>query len=180
MQKVLFTGQGGQGVLSMGLMLSESAMHAGKNVTFLPSYGVEMRGGPASCGVTITDGELASPLCTSPDILVCMSERALLEHKHQVKQGGMILVNSSIVQNIPEEKNIYKVPANDLAIQAGNVKASNMVMLGFLVALTAIVEESAIYMSLKEKFSKKEKVRAVNEQAFLLGKSLCLNLQSKA
>lgn len=170
MQKILFTGQGGQGVLSMGLMLTESAMHAGKNVTFLPSYGVEMRGGPASCGVSIAEDDVASPLCTYPDILICMSERALLAHKQQVKANGIILVNSSIVQNIPAEKNIYKVPANDLAIQAGNVKASNMVMLGFLVALTGLVDEKAIFTSLKEKFASNEKVRLVNEKAFLLGK----------
>ena len=174
MKKILFTGQGGQGVLSMGLLLTESAMHAGKNVTFLPSYGVEMRGGPASCGVTITDGELASPLCTNPDILICMSERALLAHKKQLKQDGIILVNSSIVQNIPKESYIYEVPANDLAIQAGNVKASNMVMLGYLVTRTAIVDENAIFTSLKNKFADKEKIRLVNEKAFTLGKELAL------
>lgn len=170
MKKILFTGQGGQGVLSMGLMLTESAMYAGKSVTFLPSYGVEMRGGPASCGVTIADNEVASPLCTNPDILICMSERALLAHKHQIKENGKILINSSIVQNIPDEKNIFTIPANDLAIQAGNVKASNMVMLGYLVALTSIVDEKAIYTCLKEKFGAKENVRLVNEKAFLLGK----------
>lgn len=171
MKKILFTGQGGQGVLSMGLMLTESAMYADKCVTFLPSYGVEMRGGPASCGVTIDEKEVASPLCANPDILICMSERALLAHKQQIKKDGMILINSSIVQNIPNEKNIFTIPANDLAIQAGNVKASNMVMLGYLIALTSIVNEKSIYLCLQEKFGAKEKVRVVNEQAFLLGKN---------
>ena len=96
--KTIFAGFGGQGVLSMGLNLAQAAMSEGKNVTYLPSYGVEVRGGTANCTVAISDEEIASPVASSPEFVVAMNQPSVMRFQNQIESGGVLLFNSSLVE----------------------------------------------------------------------------------
>ena len=96
MIRILLAGQGGQGVLSAGRFLAESGLHEGKEVSYLPAYGPEMRGGTANCAVIISEEEIASPLCTVPDVLVALNSPSFHKFAPRVKSGGIIIVNGSI------------------------------------------------------------------------------------
>ena len=95
--KTVFAGFGGQGVLSMGLSLAQAAMREGRNVTYLPSYGAEVRGGTANCTVAISDEEIASPVASSPEFVVAMNQPSMLRFQHQLQSGGMFFLNSSLI-----------------------------------------------------------------------------------
>jgi len=94
--KTVFAGFGGQGVLSMGLNLAQAAMLEGKNVTYLPSYGAEVRGGTANCTVAVSDEEIASPVASSPDFIVAMNQPSLVRFQNQIQSGGVLFINSSL------------------------------------------------------------------------------------
>src|SRR4030043_592849 len=96
--KTIFAGFGGQGVLSMGLTLARAAMEEGKNVTYLPSYGVEVRGGTANCTIAISDESIASPVASSPEFVVVMNQPSLFKFQNQIESGGVLFVNASLVE----------------------------------------------------------------------------------
>ena len=144
MVRILLAGQGGQGVLSAGQFLANSGLHEGKEVSYLPAYGPEMRGGTANCAVIISEEEIASPLCTTPDVLIALNSPSFHRFAPAVKSGGIILVNGSISDSFAgrDDVSVYDIPANDIAIEAGDVRAANMVMTGALCALTHVVQDS--------------------------------------
>src|SRR4030042_1449360 len=115
--KTVFAGCGGQGVLSMGLNLAQAAMMEGKNVTYLPAYGVEVRGGTANCTVAVSDEEIASPVASAPEFLVAMNQPSVLRFQNQVESGGVLFVNSTLVEGEISRGDIevIKVPAGDIA-----------------------------------------------------------------
>ncbi|TLN01130.1 2-oxoacid:ferredoxin oxidoreductase subunit gamma [bacterium] len=125
--KSILAGFGGQGVLSMGYILATAAMVDGKYVTYLPVYGAEMRGGTANCTVAIGDEEIASPVASEPEILVVLNQPSLIKFVNKVSPGGLLFVNSSLVDKEPgrEDLEVVKVPANDLAAEVKNPKAVN-------------------------------------------------------
>jgi 2-oxoglutarate ferredoxin oxidoreductase subunit gamma len=171
MKKLVLAGFGGQGVLSLGQFLASSGLKEGKEVSYLPAYGPEMRGGTANCSVVISEKIIASPLCTTPDILVAMNTPSLIKFRKKVKSGGIIIVNSSLIE-IPVERddvNIYLIPANDLAITAGNSKAANMVMAGAVVAASDVVSEKSIYECISDKFGFKASLVEINDKAYRAG-----------
>lgn len=133
--RMLFAGFGGQGLLFMGKVLAYTGMLKDRKVTWIPSYGPEMRGGTANCSVIISEEEIASPMVNVPDILVAMNQPSLDKFAKQVRKGGLIIVNSSFVKNIPalDGVEVLEVPANDIAHEIGNVKIANMVVLGVLL-----------------------------------------------
>src|SRR5512136_1824699 len=96
--KTVFAGFGGQGVLSMGLGLAQAAMVEGKHVTYLPSYGVEVRGGTANCTVVISDEEIASPVASAPEFVIAMNQPSLVRFQNQVQSGGILFFNSSLIK----------------------------------------------------------------------------------
>ena len=171
MVRILLAGQGGQGVLSAGRFLAESGLHEGREVSYLPAYGPEMRGGTANCAVIISEEEIASPLCTVPDVLIALNGPSFHKFAPRVKKGGIIIVNGSISDSYAgrDDVSVYDIPANDIAIEAGDVRAANMVVLGALVALTGVVQERSILNCLREKFVGKQNVYTTNERAFRLG-----------
>ena len=171
MIRILLAGQGGQGVLSAGRFLAESGLHEGREVSYLPAYGPEMRGGTANCAVIISDEEIASPLCTVPDVLIALNSPSFHKFAPRVKKGGIIIVNGSISDSFAgrDDVSVYDIPANDLAIEAGDVRAANMVVLGALIALTHKVDARSILNCLREKFVGKPNVFASNEKAFRIG-----------
>jgi len=173
----IIAGFGGQGILLMGDLLAYAAMEEGKEVTYLPTYGVEMRGGTANCTVTIANEPIGSPVTVSPDAAVVMNEESLDKFQPRVKRGGLLLVNTSFV---PEGKamrtglEVVLVPANDLAAQLGNSKMSNMVVLGALVERTRVVDLETVKSSLiKVLPARNRKHIPLNIKAMDLGAQAC-------
>ena len=172
MYRMVLAGFGGQGVLSMGQFMAHSGLLEGKEVSYLPAYGPEMRGGTANCSVVISEKPVSSPLCTNPDILVAMNTPSLIKFMGKVRSGGTIFVNSSLVDVEVDRKDVtvIKIPANDLALKAGTVKAANMVMTGALFQVIKPVKDESIDLCIKEKFGFKQSLLEVNEKAYGYGK----------
>lgn len=168
--KLFFAGAGGQGVLLMGQMTAYAAMAEDKPVTFLPSYGPEMRGGTANCTVVVSDNKPVScPLIYEADALVAMNLPSLIKFESLVKPGGKIFVNSSLVDRKVErtDVDVYYIPTTELAEELGNTRAANIIMFGALMRAIKIVDMESCQKVLKKIFSgKKEKFLALNQKAF--------------
>jgi 2-oxoglutarate ferredoxin oxidoreductase subunit gamma len=169
--KTVFAGFGGQGVLSMGLNLAQSAMLEGKNVTYLPSYGAEVRGGTANCTVAISDEEIASPVASSPDFVVAMNRPSLIRFQNQIQSGGVLFVNSSLIDAEVSrgDLDIVKVPANSIAEDLGSPRSANMVMLGAFTRKSNLVSIASVIDGLKDAFKTKQRLLAVNKKALMAG-----------
>jgi 2-oxoglutarate ferredoxin oxidoreductase subunit gamma len=170
-EKIIIAGFGGQGVLSLGQFLAYAAIRDKKEVIWLPSYGPEMRGGTSNCSVVISDKQVASPIIESPDCLIAMNKPSLIKFEEKVKNGGTIIVNSSLVDIKVQRQdlNAYYVPLNDLANQAGNVRTANIVALGAYIQISKLFTKETIEEVIKEQFSKKPKVIPYNLKALELG-----------
>jgi len=172
--KTIFAGFGGQGVLSMGLSLAQAAMVEGKNVTYLPAYGVEVRGGTANCTVAISDEEIASPVASSPEYIVAMNQPSLDRFQNQIASGGLLFVNSSLIEAEISRGDIeiVEVPASGIAEELGSPKSANMVMLGALTKKSNLVSISTLIEGLKDTLKNKEKLIAINKKALMAGYDL--------
>ena len=172
--KTIFAGFGGQGVLSMGLNLAQAAMLEGKSVTYLPSYGAEVRGGTANCTVAISDEEIASPVASSPEFIVAMNQPSLVRFQNQIQSGGLFFVNSSLVQaGISRgDVDIVGVPASSIAEELGNPRSANMVMLGAFTKKSNLVSISSMIEGLKDALKNKQKLIAINKKALMAGYEL--------
>lgn len=139
-KEFVFAGFGGQGVLTAGMILAYSGAAKDLDVTWIPAYGSEMRGGTANCTVKLGDEEIASPFPNSPDVLVAMNEPSLKKFMGMVKKGGSIIVNSSIIHDIPEveDVHVHAVPVNEIAEKHNNARSANLCALG---AATAVISE---------------------------------------
>lgn len=149
--EVLVSGFGGQGVLFAGQLLSYAAMDEGYQVTWIPSYGPEMRGGTANCTVIISDEEIGSPLVRNPQAVIAMNLPSLDKYEAQVVTGGLLVVNSSIVNRAVTRPDIRFVmlPGNEIAEELGDRRMTNMVMLGALIANQPVLPLEAIERALK-------------------------------
>ncbi|MEE9402769.1 MAG: 2-oxoacid:acceptor oxidoreductase family protein [Desulfobacteria bacterium] len=172
--KTIFAGFGGQGVLSMGLNLAQAAMLEGKDITYLPSYGAEVRGGTANCTVAISDEEIASPVASSPDFIVAMNQPSLVRFQNQLQSGGLFFINSSLVEaEISRgDIDIVSVPANSMAEELGSPKSANMVMLGAFTKKSNLVSLSSVIEALRNTLKNKQKLIAINKKALLAGYDL--------
>ena len=172
--KTLFAGFGGQGVLSMGLNLVQAAMLEGKNVTYLPSYGAEVRGGTANCTVAVSDEEIASPVASSPDFVVALNQPSLVRFQNQVQPGGLLFINSSITK--PKisrgDIDVVEVPASDIADEMKNPRSANMVMLGAFIKKGNLVSLSSLMDGLKNTLKNKKKLISINKKALEAGYGL--------
>ena len=150
--KTAFAGSGGQGVLSMGYILAFAVMKDGKNVTYLPSYGAEVRGGTANCTVCVSDEEIASPVASSPDFAVVLNNPSMAKYQNLVKKGGIMIMNSSLIDVQPERGDIetIKIPANEIAIELGNERTVNVIMLGAFAARTGVTSQDSLMGGLSE------------------------------
>lgn len=144
------SGFGGQGVLLMGVVLAQAGMLAGRRVSWMPSYGPEMRGGTAYCNVTVSDEEIGSPLITHPTVLVALNGPSLERFAGDVEPGGSIFYNSSIVPEGPRRTDVSIVPvaASEIADRLGTAKVANMVMLGAMLANDMVVSKEAVIAAL--------------------------------
>lgn len=135
-KEFVFAGFGGQGVLTAGMILAYAGASKDLDVTWIPAYGSEMRGGTANCTVKLGDEEVGSPFPNRLDVLVAMNEPSLNKFKGMVAKGGSIVINSSIVHTIPvvEGINVYAVPVNDIAEKYKNSRSANICALGASIA----------------------------------------------
>jgi 2-oxoglutarate ferredoxin oxidoreductase subunit gamma len=151
--KLFFAGSGGQGIILMGQMLTYAAMFENKVTTYYPSYGPEMRGGTANCTVIVSDENVGSPLIYEADCLIAMNLPSLLKFEKMVKPGGVMLLNTSIIDKKPtrDDITVYNVPVNEIALKLGNAKVANMVMLGAAIRATGVVSQETIEKVMREK-----------------------------
>ena len=159
-QSFVFSGSGGQGIMSAGIMLAHAAIDMTKHATFLPEYGPEQRGGSAKCTVIISDDEIVSPLTKKCDNLVAMNEQAYNKFQDDIKEGGILVVNSSrITSEIDrDDVKVIAVPVDDIALEVGNIKVANIVIIGALIGATDIVSKDIFVSSLEEKFKEKKPI----------------------
>jgi len=172
-QEIKIAGFGGQGVLSLGVWLSEIGMREELQVSWIPSYGPEMRGGTANCHVKLSHQAIGSPLVTHPTILVAMNRPSLEKFAGDVIEGGAILWDSSLIDIEPERDDIHKIPipATELAKELGNTKTSNVVILGVLAGYTDFLDPVVVQRVLPLIF-KKRHLLEVNLKAFQKGLEL--------
>ena len=156
----------------MGNTLANAAMLQGKYVTYLPSYGAEVRGGTANCTVAIGDEEIASPVASEPDFVVSMNQPSFLKFQSTLQTGGLILVNSTLV-NVAAARGdieVVEVPTNELAEKLGSIRAANMVMLGAFIKVSNLVSFQLMLKNLPEILGEgKAKLIKINKEALEAG-----------
>ncbi len=176
LQECIFAGFGGQGVLSMGKLLAYAAMKEGKEISWMPSYGPEMRGGTANCIVNISDQPISSPIVTAYDMVVVLNQPSLKKFESSVKKGGILIWESSAIKEPPSRTDIkiYALPAIDKAVNdLQNVKVMNMLVLGALVKVNPIVKKETLLVALKETLPERHHhLIPLNEKAIEMGMSL--------
>ncbi|OHD66893.1 MAG: hypothetical protein A2176_12590 [Spirochaetes bacterium RBG_13_51_14] len=157
--KILTAGSGGQGVLTMGNVLGNAAMMDDYFTTYLPSYGAAMRGGTANCIVCISDEEVASPVASTPDILVAMNQPSLIAFISRLEPGGQLIYNADLVDFVPERGDIdmFSAPVNQVARRLGSERSANMVMLGALIQMIKIIKIETIVTSIEMMIGSKKK-----------------------
>jgi 2-oxoisovalerate ferredoxin oxidoreductase beta subunit len=156
-----FSGFGGQGILSLGLVLAHAGSTAGKNVSWFPSYGPEQRGGTASCSVVLSGKAIGSPTVDRPDVLVAMNQPSLEKFAPTVKDGGVIIYDAQVPVEfeLPENVKVYAFPAAEIATSKGVPKAANTALLGALIALDLVgLPEETVLTALKDSFAEKPKL----------------------
>jgi len=169
--EVLMAGFGGQGMLLSGKILAYAAMYKGLEVSWLPSYGPEMRGGTANVTVVISDKQVASPYIVQPRALLVMNQPSLEKFAPRVKPGGVIVVNTSLVsvKCDRDDCNVVYVDASGLAAAAGSARSGNIVMLGTYVAMADVVDSAAVEKMIEKEFGSKPKLVPGTIAAFRAG-----------
>ncbi|MBN2040678.1 MAG: 2-oxoacid:acceptor oxidoreductase family protein [Spirochaetes bacterium] len=167
--KILLAGSGGQGVLTVGNILGNAAMLENNYSTYLPAYGAAMRGGTANCTVCISDSEIASPVASSPDILVAFNQPSVLKFINRLEPGDQMIYNSSIIDTVPirGDLEIFPVPGNEVAIELGNERSANMVIFGAFIKLTNTVKLETVFESIDILMGAKKKKLATESKKIL-------------
>ena len=171
-ERVIMAGFGGQGVMSMGQLLTYAGMIEDKNVSWLPSYGPEMRGGTANCNVIVSSDPIGSPIITEATAAIVMNRPSLDKFEDDIAANGNLVINSSLINRKAEREdvNVYYIPANEIAVELGNSKVANMVMLGAYLELTKVVKIETIVEALKKVFGeRKAHLLPLNEKALAKG-----------
>ena len=168
-------GFGGQGVMTLGKFLADATCNStDKNVTFFPSYGAEQRGGTANCFVVISDEAIGAPLGDVMDDLIVMNGPSLKKFIGTLKSGGTLFINSSIVSDDigRDDVKLVKAPVTELALEMGNAKVLNVIMLGVYVGYTEVIDPAIVWQTIEHKLSSKPKLLPLNKQAFEKGLEL--------
>ena len=174
-KQFLIAGFGGQGVLLIGQLIAKSAMREGRDVSWMPSYGPEMRGGEANCAVVVSDEPIGSPLVSEPPVLVAMNKPSLLKFMPKMPAGGTLLYNSSLIEDVTLRDDIkaIAVPCNEIAEKLQNARVANMVMLGAIQKATEVCADESIHATLVDWLGeKKAALVPINEQAIAEGRAL--------
>lgn len=173
--ELLIAGFGGQGVLSLGMTLAYAGMMEGKEVTWMPSYGPEMRGGTANCIVILSDQRVNSPIVTTFDTVIALNQPSLDKFERAVRPGGMLLYDSTSIISPPTRTDVHclGIPASDEAVKLQNTKVMNMIVLGAFLERSHVLDMSAILKALRKVLPERyHHLLAVNEQALRRGMEL--------
>ncbi len=182
---VIISGYGGQGALFAGILLSKCVMCMKKFVTWLPSYGAQMRGGVANCTVVMSENEISSPVKKNPDYLIALNSQSVEHFENDISEDGMIFVNSPEEGFVEKRKDVkyFLIPANFLARKIGEIKCANLVMLG---AFLQVIKPTAIKCLVKiidaSKVSAKganAKLVRMNRRAIVIGASFANKVLKK-
>ncbi len=172
--EIICAGFGGQGVLTAGKILIYVGYKAGKQISWFPSYGNEMRGGSANCNVVLSDERIASPYADHPDIFISLNSLQIDRFMDTMPSGGMLFANSSLVEAdklYRDDIKVFKAPVTDIAISLKNERAANIVMLGYMCKMSNIFTKEQFIDSMCEYFesSGKGKFNEKNKEAFMAG-----------
>ncbi|HHY12041.1 MAG TPA: 2-oxoacid:ferredoxin oxidoreductase subunit gamma [Firmicutes bacterium] len=170
--RIIMAGFGGQGVMLIGTLLTYSGMREGKKVSWLPSYGPEMRGGTANCAVCVSDRPIASPVVTEPSAVIAMNLPSFDKFSKILVTGGSLIINSNLVnvENIREDIKPYRIPANDEAVNLGSERVANMICLGGLLGVEGIVSIDTVIEALPEVIQERyHHLLDLNEEALRCG-----------
>ncbi|MBQ8741011.1 MAG: 2-oxoacid:acceptor oxidoreductase family protein [Clostridia bacterium] len=170
--QILLSGFGGQGILFTGKFLAYKGLLADKNVSWLPSYGPEMRGGTASCSVIISDEEVGSPIISQPDVLIAMNLPSFEKFEPTVKAGGIVIADSSLIEtkSARTDIDVYYIPATSLASEMGKQSLANMIILGKLLKVLGDFNEDEIKTVLSKVIPpKKADMLEINMEAMQIG-----------
>jgi 2-oxoglutarate ferredoxin oxidoreductase subunit gamma len=173
---VIMAGFGGQGIMLIGDILAYAAMLEGKRVTYMPTYGVEMRGGTANCTIMVSDEEIGSPMTGHPHAVIVMNAPSLTKFQPRVRQNGFLLVNTSLIdanQVNRSDIDVLLLPANEIALELGNDKMANMVALGGYIERTQVVSMESIKKTLPKAIAERyHKTIPLNTKAIETGAQL--------
>jgi len=172
--EMIFSGFGGQGALTIGKFIAQAAMDEGKHVSWMPSYGPEMRGGTANVFTVVADDPIASPLVDNPHLLVALNQPSLDKFGDSVLQNGLIIVNSDMCPNVVKREGVEYVivPLNTLAAEIGSMKILNMLCIGIIIAKTGLIKYETIETALKAYMGNKDmKLLEMNLKAIKDGMS---------
>ena len=171
-EDIVFAGFGGQGIMFMGKALSYAAMKKGLFLTWMPSYGAEVRGGTAHSMVIISDSLIASPVVKEPTICAAMNNPSFQKFEAKVKPNGLLIVNRSLVESEPTRKDIdvMEIPATDMAFRLGDPRIANMIVLGALLAKKSILPLESLIDSMKDIIPEgRRNMLSINEEAIKQG-----------
>ncbi len=174
-EESIFSGFGGQGVLTMGLLLGYAGIIEDKEVTWMPSYGPEMRGGTANCITIVSDELISSPIISIFDTVIALNQPSVDKFEAKVKKGGNIIFDSSniLVPPTREDINIYPIAASDAAVNLKNTKVMNMIVLGAFIEARKVVKPDTIFKALEQVLPERyHKLIPLNKQAFEVGMGL--------
>ena len=170
--RIVLAGFGGQGILFAGKLVAYAGLIEGREVSWLPSYGPEMRGGTANCSVCLYDEPIGSPLVLAPDVLVVMNQPSMDKFENSVAEGGIVIADSTLVQNVPEIVGVRTcaIPATAMAEEAGFKKLANIICAGKLFAETGFCAEETLWKAIEKCVpAKKAEMLDMNKRALQLG-----------
>lgn len=171
-EEIIIAGFGGQGVLSMGKILAYSGIMQGKEVSWMPSYGPEMRGGTANVTVIISDERISSPIVNEYDTAIILNQQSMDKFEKTVKPGGVLIYDSNGITRHPTRKDIkiYSIEATDEASKMGNTKIFNMIVLGGYLAIKPIVKLENVIKGLEKSLpARHHKLIPMNQKAIEVG-----------
>lgn len=169
--QIIISGFGGQGVLFAGQVLAYAALEEGKHVTWMPSYGPEMRGGTANCTVIISDGEIGSPQVRNPSAVIALNPPSLTRYAPLVKSGGCLVLDATLIEGRSGRTDLREIalPARDIAQRLGFPQMANVVAIGALVAATGVLRTETIEAVLTAKTARRPEMREANLAALREG-----------
>jgi 2-oxoglutarate ferredoxin oxidoreductase subunit gamma len=178
-EEVIIAGFGGQGIILAGKLLAQTAMKAGRQVTYMPSYGAEVRGGTANCMVVVADGPIANPVVTKPNSLIAMNKASLNKFGPRIKPGGLLVMNTSLIDTEPDLDGtieVVAIPIDDLAGELGSPRSANMVAMGAYLQKRGYMSPDAAAASLAEVLAKRyHQTLPVNTEALHRGAKFAAN-----
>ena len=179
--EVLWAGFGGQGIMVAGQLLAYTGIREGKNVVWIPSYGPEMRGGTAYCTVVISENRIGSPIINNPQAACVFNRPSFDKFSGRIKKGGLLVVNSSLIDVTSDREDIKQllVPANQMAMEAGSPRSTNIAMLSAFVGATGIVTYDDLMATMEEKLGKKKDLLAINQKVLKAGYELGRKIHGK-